>query len=1008
MLRTLLRAALALLVAWTWHAGAAPAAAPDQELNDYQRTRWTQENGAPQQISGMAQTPDGWLWLGTDDGLYRFDGMTFTRFEPPALDAFAHRRVIALHGHANGSLTINYYPQDVAILHRDGRFDVLPQPTERWTRALNTNATDTDGSVWAIGDAIHHFSGGRWTTVERDREWGKSTMVSMLLDQDGRLWAASDFSVWRLDRTRNRFDKIADQGGELQLAPDGDVWVTRPNGGPATRIAPSASGKPRPRYVNAFESYFTGLFDTNGALWSLNCPNPVCLVRGAAARAGGVEPRRDADAVNGEPPHGSRRTVERMMLEDREGDIWVATANGLDRFRTKRFLSAGLNNNGSTYSLAVDKSGQAWAADAVDGSLWRLRAGQTALREPWPAAVSVLASGADGALLIGGKRAIWRRTPSGVETIALPPGPDGKPFDQQMIGILDDGKLLWTATMESGLLAWTDGHWIADAATRLPQQIYQSGAGGPGQLWLATVGGGLEFYDNGKVTHYDAGAVGIVSGIFAGPAVTVGGERGLAVVKDGRLQMLHAADPDVLRGMSGLAVTLDGDRWLNGAAGVVHVRAADWQRALARPETPLKYELFGAVDGYPGRANLATRLPTAITADGRNLWFLATGGVTGLDRADLRRNTVALDPMVQDVVTDDARFTPLPATGMGAHPALRLPPGAGNFRVEFTAPALRQPERVGFEYRLDGVDARWQDAGTRRSTSYTNVGPGAYVFRVRALNEDGVPGRAEVALPLTIAPTLVQSLPFKVACALALIVLATLLYRLRVRRLTRRVTERLQVKQDERERIARTLHDTILQTVQGLMLRLDALALSLPADAPAREALDAMLRDAGSAVGEGRDRVSELRATAVPVLEDGVRACVAELQALYPSVCCAVQVEGAPRGLPADVADEAHQIVREALRNAFTHAHARRIDVRIDHGRRALVLAVQDDGRGLDADVARAGHRSGHWGLIGMRERAARIGARLDITSGASNGPAIGTTITLTVPTTRMYAERTP
>jgi signal transduction histidine kinase len=431
---------------------------------------------------------------------------------------------------------------------------------------------------------------------------------------------------------------------------------------------------------------------------------------------------------------------------------------------------------------------------------------------------------------------------------------------------------------------------------------------------------------------------------------------------------------------------------------VLHVRAADWGRALEHPDQPLRYELFGAYDGYPGRANIDTRLPTAVSPDGHHVWFLATGGVVGLDSANLRRNAVPPDPMVLDVQTDGGR--------LGARPGLRLPPGANNFRIQFTAPALRQPERVRFQYRLDGVDANWQDAGTRRMTSYTNVGPGDYVFRLRALNEDGIASTGDVTLPLAVEPTLAQGVPFRVGGALALLALATVLYRLRVRYLTRRLTERLteraQVKLSERERIARTLHDTILQAVQALMLRLDTLASALPAGDRTRAALEKMLKEAGSAIGAGRDQVRELRATEVPAPEDVLHACAAELQAMYPEVAFELRMDGMAQELSPAVAEEVGHIGCEALRNAYTHAHARRIVVRLGYGRRGLALAVEDDGRGLDDEIRRDGYRSGHWGLIGMRERAERIGARLEVAGDTGRG----TTIALDVPAARAYAGR--
>jgi signal transduction histidine kinase len=424
----------------------------------------------------------------------------------------------------------------------------------------------------------------------------------------------------------------------------------------------------------------------------------------------------------------------------------------------------------------------------------------------------------------------------------------------------------------------------------------------------------------------------------------------------------------------------------------VHVRADDWRRALADPAQPLRHELFDLADGYPGQAAFANRWRGIVSGDGHTLWLTATGGVVRIDSAGLRRNRVPPTAVILGVTADGGAW---PARG-----PVTLPPGTRHFRVTYTAPALRMPERVRFEYRLDGVDTAWLDGGTRRATSFSNLGPGDYVFRVRAINEDGVAGPDTAPLRLHIEPTLVQTVWFKLACAGAVVLLGMALYRARMRYVTRRVTERLQVKTAERERIARTLHDTFLQTVQGLVLRVDAVAATLPPETRARRQLETVLDDASHVIGEGREQLQELRAGDAHVLEDVLGDAIARLKIAHGAGIVDLHVEDERRPLLAPVADEIAEIAREALRNAFAHAQAARIRVTLTYGRRALTLCVADDGRGLPEPVRRDGASSGHWGLVGMRERAARIGGRLDIASG----PRQGTTVLLTVPAARAYA----
>jgi signal transduction histidine kinase len=982
-LRHMFRCAAALLALWL----ATPAWAALPALADYQHTRWTRDNGGPPQAVAMAQTDDGWLWMTTADGLYRFDGQRFDRHALPGTDKPGFRRIYNLTAHGR-DLYLMYLGRGLSLLHADGRLEDLTAAGGSPERAITSMAVDRDGSLWTGSTGIHHYSHGRWTLVHDSGEWRTSEFSSLLLDGDGRLWAANAYGAWRLDRARNRFDKVAERGGGLTLAPNGDVWLLANRGAGELRLATSAAGLP----ANAAATYSQngGVFDNAGTFWAMSCPERLCLVHGAMGRADLVA-RRDADErLPAAYPLSGNEAM--LAMRDREGDIWISTEGGLDRFRAKRVLASGLSNAGDNYTIAADDTGQVWAAEKVTGTLWRLTPGQAPEAQPgiW---AGIVARAPDGALLIAGKRTIQRRSRAGTSEIALPPGPDGKPIDMHVIGILDDGAILWAMTPEVGLVGWNGKQWLPRRAFTLPKEIYLAVREGGGRLWLATSEGQLVLYQRDKLTAYDMGMVGMGSGIFPGEQLLAGGERGLAVLKDGRLRLLRVDDPGVLRNVSGVVAGNDGDRWINGAAGLVHVRAADWRHAMADPDTPLRYELFNALDGYPGQSALRSRLPTAVTGDGRHLWFVADGGVVWLDTATLRRNAVAPQPMIMELATEQASY--------GARGPLKLPAGAGNFRIRYTAPMLRAPEQLRFQYRLDGVDAHWQDAGTRRMTSYTNVAPGDYVFRVRAVNEDGVASTADATLALSLAPTLAQSLPFKLACALLLAALAYVLHRYRVRQLTRRLTERLQVRTDERERIARTLHDTILQAVQVLVLRLDTLAASLPPGDRARRELQQALGDAGGAIDAGREQVRALRDGAAPVLADAIEDCADELRGIYKDIGFALRITGRERALREGAADEAVHIACEALRNAFAHAQARRIEVVLDFGRRALVVTVRDDGRGLDAEVARAGYRSGHWGLIGMRERAERLGATLALDSK----PDAGTVVTLTVPAARIYAK---
>jgi hypothetical protein len=456
----------------------------------------------------------------------------------------------------------------------------------------------------------------------------------------------------------------------------------------------------------------------------------------------------------------------------------------------------------------------------------------------------------------------------------------------------------------------------------------------------------------------------------------------VAVLHQGRFRRLRVQRHALLRQVSGLLVTADGTRWLNGNTGLLRVEERDWRQAVERG-APLRHVLMDGRDGYTGTA---AEVPSLRMVNGR-LWVTTTDGVVELDPSQRDRHPVAPQPSLLAVTGDEVVYPPTQSP--------RIQAGTTRLRFDFTAPALGRPERLLFSYRLDGVDQAWQ-TGAERSATYTRLAPGDYRFRVRTMNEDGVWSAGERILALHVAPTLVQTAWFKLACILTGVLLLWLAYRLRLRFLTRTLTVRLRAQLAERERIARELHDTVLQSFQGFVLKASAM---LPeADSTLGEGLRRSLRDAKSAIEEGRDKVASLRGGAV-FLHDCLRIAAGEEGG--PGQHFTLRCEGPARMLHPDVQEELHAIGREALRNAFRHAQARRHEVVVDYGRSTLVLTVRDDGRGIDAG---AREQIGHWGLRGIEERARLIHARTRLRT-VSGG---GTTWRIEIRAALAYADARP
>jgi signal transduction histidine kinase len=331
----------------------------------------------------------------------------------------------------------------------------------------------------------------------------------------------------------------------------------------------------------------------------------------------------------------------------------------------------------------------------------------------------------------------------------------------------------------------------------------------------------------------------------------------------------------------------------------------------------------------------------------------------------------------------------------------QLPPLFRELEIDYTALSLVAPEKILFRYKLDGRDVDWQEVGSRRQAFYSDLPPGTYRFHVIASNNSGVWNEQGDTLSFSVAPAYWQTNWFRALCVLGGALAVWALVRLRVRQVAARVRGQLEGRMAERERIARELHDTLLQGVQGLLLRFQVAAERIPKGEPAREMMERALERADEVLDEGRARVKGLRAPVggVPRLPQGLARIVEQLAPADASPF-RITVEGAVRELDPIVREEVQLVAREALTNAYRHANANNIEAEITYADDGLTLRIRDDGQGIDAVMLREG-RPGHFGLVGMRERARKIRARLRIWSK----PGAGTEVEIRVPAGIAYRE---
>ncbi|WP_313346493.1 two-component regulator propeller domain-containing protein [Stenotrophomonas sp.] len=959
-----------LACAWLlFLSGHAAALDPARGVAQFHHTAWTVNQGAPGQVTALAQTADGYLWLGTEIGLYRFDGARFTRFVPPGSHAFPATSVSTLYTSRSGGLWVGFRYGGVSLIEGSrvrhyGPADGLP------TSTVFRFAEDGDGRLWAAtftGPVALH--GQHWARPTPAMAYPGRQARTLFTDRDGTLWVATENGLVVLRRGARAFASVPGSVGrisQIAQAPDGALWVAEADGGVR---ALREKGEP---------GASAGLlFDRDGVLWATTLGTGL-LRRSPQRSAAGFESFRRVDGLSSD--------YLQPLLEDREGNLWVGSSRGLDRFRHANLIPVAMPEGAQEFAIAAD--GDALLVGTRNHPLQHVdMASRQALA--LSSAITAMHRDAGGRTWLAGPEGVWRK--AGARFDKVSDLPVSARSGVQAMATTPDGAL-WLSLNTPGLHRFQEGRW-----THLHDQDGLPSGDSPlvmqadahGRLWLGFARNAVAVMENGRFSTPWSGEaldVGNVTALFEDSrGMWIGGERGLAQVAGGRLRNVVAAVREDLRGISGIVADDAGDLWFNGARGVVRVRAADIASLFGGRGRP-RYERFDALDALPGIAAQFRPLPTAArTQDGR-LWFATTSGLVSIDPRQIVRNPVAPPVEILSLAVDGA---PVPLNGG----EVRLPAGTRNLGIRFTALSLSIPERVRFRYRLDGFDSQWLEASPARSAFYNAPGSGRYVFRVAASNNDGVWNEQGARLVVSIAPHYWETGWFRVLCVVAAVALLWLLYLARLRQVAAHIRGRLDERHRERERIARDLHDTLLQSTQGLILRLHASSRKLdPAD-PVRLELDAAMTMAERVAADGRERVRGLRGDVEHARDLGA-ALMGVLEETHGLETPAVRlvVEGTPRPMQRCAAEEAYMIGREAMLNAFRHAHATSVEVSISYGRHAFRLRIHDDGRGFSQDAEAL---EGHWGLEGMRERAARAGGTLTILSGR---PGRGTEIDLQIP----------
>jgi signal transduction histidine kinase len=522
------------------------------------------------------------------------------------------------------------------------------------------------------------------------------------------------------------------------------------------------------------------------------------------------------------------------------------------------------------------------------------------------------------------------------------------------------------------------------------------------RLWFGYQNNRIAVLEADNVREFgpaDGVQVGNVTAIRGrGTGIWIGGEFGLQHFENGRFRAVQSVDREWLRGISGIVETANGDLWLNGLDGIVHLPRKEIAESLKRPDYHVVGERFGRREGLPGLPSQAAKMPTAIEGTDGRLWFTVYNGVVSLDPSRVS-NMVPPPPVtIQSVSGDDTSYR--------LDSPIRLPSNTSSVQISYAAVSLSDPEAIRFRYKLRETDHEWHESATSNAVSYRNLPPGSYHFVVNASDTNGLWSDNMATAEFIVLPAYYQTSWFRALCAAAFLGLLWAAYQFRVRQLERDFSLASEARLNERTRIARELHDTLLQSVQGLMFSFQAARNLLPGRTDeAIRTLDHAIREGDEAIAEGRDAIQGLRDN--PALESNLEhlltAAGTELArssgAEGEPPTFHVTVEGVWQPLSPLLQDEAYRIAREILRNAFHHAQASRIEVEIAYDPEFFRLRIRDNGRGIERKVFDAGSRPGHWGLPGVRERAKRMGAQLKLWSE----PGAGTEAELTVPARIAY-----
>lgn len=948
------------------------------DLGQLSRRAWQTETGLPQNtVHSVAQTSDGYIWVATEEGVARFDGAGFRVFEKqntPELRSNDVRALLATRGGELWACTAAGVAR-----YAGGAWTVYTKEKGLASDDVLSAFESRDGSTWfATSSGLSRFNDNSFTNFTSREGLAGDTVQAVFEDKDGALWVGTAQGLSRFKEGKfEGFDLGGERGsvGVNALAQDagGRLWVGTPEGlscydGGRFKTFTTRDGLPSDRVISLNA-------DREGSLWVGTAAGLTRFREGTfssfTSREGGAD-----DAL--------ARAIILSVFEDAEGSLWVGTeSGGLHQLRDKKFTTyttrEGLSND-VVKAIYEDGAGNVWAG-TYGGGLDLLRDGKITTYTTKDGLVSdvvlALYGDAEGNLWVGTPDGLCRFRNGTFDTYT---SADGLPNDFVRSIYSDSKGDLWVGTR--GGLARVRGGEFETFTTRegLPNNFVGAIAeDARGRLWVGTLGG-LGVYDSGRFKSYTT-----KEGLSDNVVISIYGDaRGRLWVgtNGGGLNLLEGDRFRVFTTRDGLPNdTLyrilgdDGGRlWMSCNKGVFSLEVKELEEFEAGRSHTLNPIVYGTADGMQTRECSGGGHPSAWRDRAGRMWFSTIKGVAMIDPSSVARNEQP-PPVVVEQALFDGEQTAI-------NERAELPPGTSRFDFHYAGLSFVAPEKVRYRYKLEGFDKDWVEGGDRRAAYYTSLAAGDYRFLVVASNNDGVWSTTPASFAFTLRPHFYRTYWFYTLCVAGLALLAWQLYALRLRQVRARFDAVLQ----ERNRIARELHDNLAQEILGVSVQLEIVTRLLnSAPEAARSHLDRARSLVRSSMAEARRYVWDLRSQSLD--DRDLPAALAEMTRRLTAesgVHTQFEVGGTLRPLPKQIENNLLRIGQEAVNNAVRHARAEHISVRLVFDATSVRLKVKDDGRGFDAETQ--GGSNGHFGLVGMRERAREMGGEVRVGSRPGEG----------------------